>query len=325
MKTTFQLTGKTLLTSLLLVGGVTNIVNAASGQDATYKNITLEERLYLFDGYGSKWGFDAGNDGLWLVPERPIGDTYNAPFKIRNAAEANTLVIGGDNNTTHAGYVGIGTDTPESKLDIQFTGDAPTNTDPVLKGLMVLTSLASNNTNTAKTSDVAFALKNARENFKWNFRTFAPGEGFLATKEGSGGGEFRIDNPTNDFRNTKMVVAGVTVFENGHLVTASSRELKTDIKPLDPKAAMDAFHKLQPVSYEYKAQKGEPVVGFIAEDVPDLVAMPSRKSFDSAEVVAVLTKVVQEQEKKIKELKAMQTRLEKVELLLNNLTLETSK
>ena len=231
-------------------------------------------------------------------------NTTNIPFSIYQGAPTGSLKI--LNN-----YVNIGT-----KLNVNgtistndvvtstFSGDAPTNSDPILKGLMVLTSLSSNNTDVTKTSDVAFGLKNAREDFTWNFRTFAPGEGFLATKEGTGGGEFRIDNPTNDFTNTKMVVAGVTVFENGHLVTASSRELKTDIKPLDPQAAMDALHKLQPVSYEYKAQKGEPVVGFIAEDVPDLVAMPSRKSFDSAEVVAVLTSVVKEQEKSLAETRA---------------------
>lgn len=292
MKQTLKLTGKALLASLLFSGG---IAIAETGVDATYQNMTLEERLYLYDGYGSKWGLDAGNDGLWFVAERPIGDTYSAAVKIRNVAAANTLVVGGiDDANATAGYVGIGTDMPEAQLDVKFSGDAPSNSDPVLKGLMVLTNLSSYNTDTTKISDVGFGLVNAREDFKWNFRTFAPGEGFLATKEGSGGGEFRIDNPTDDFRNTKMIVAGVTVFENGHLVTASSRELKTDIKPLDAKAALDAFHKLQPVSYEYKTQKGEKVVGFIAEDVPELVAMPSRKSFDSTEVVAVLTSVLAE-------------------------------
>ena len=135
-----------------------------------------------------------------------------------------------------------------------------------------------------------------------------------------------------------MKVGGVTVFENGHLVTASSRSIKTDIMPLDTQAALDAFRQLQPVSYAYKAYKDEPVVGFIAEDIPELVAMPSRKSFDSAEIVAVLTKVVQNQDKaiaetraelkaaqeKISRLEAMQDRLAKVESLLTNLALDTS-
>jgi hypothetical protein len=38
-------------------------------------------------------------------------------------------------------------------------------------------------------------------------------------------------------------------------------------------------------------------VGFIAEDVPDLVATKDRKGLSPMDIVAVLTKVVQEQQK----------------------------
>jgi hypothetical protein len=37
-------------------------------------------------------------------------------------------------------------------------------------------------------------------------------------------------------------------------------------------------------------------VGFIAEDVPDLVATPDRKGVASIDIVALLTKVVQQQQ-----------------------------
>jgi hypothetical protein len=52
-------------------------------------------------------------------------------------------------------------------------------------------------------------------------------------------------------------------------------------------------------------------VGFIAEDVPDLVAMPDRKGLSAMDVVAVLTKVVQQQQKTIAELQAKVEKLEK--------------
>jgi hypothetical protein len=42
-------------------------------------------------------------------------------------------------------------------------------------------------------------------------------------------------------------------------------------------------------------------VGFIAEDVPELVAQNDRKSLSTLDIVGVLTKVVQEQQKSIKE------------------------
>jgi hypothetical protein len=43
-------------------------------------------------------------------------------------------------------------------------------------------------------------------------------------------------------------------------------------------------------------------VGFIAEDVPDLVATEDRKGMSAMDVVAVLTKVVQDQQQTIEEL-----------------------
>jgi hypothetical protein len=42
-------------------------------------------------------------------------------------------------------------------------------------------------------------------------------------------------------------------------------------------------------------------VGFIAEDVPELVAMEDRKGLSAMEIVAVLTTVVQEQQEVIQE------------------------
>jgi hypothetical protein len=51
-------------------------------------------------------------------------------------------------------------------------------------------------------------------------------------------------------------------------------------------------------------------VGFIAEDVPDLVATPDRKALSPMDIVALLTKVVQEQQKTIAELTEKVSRLE---------------
>jgi hypothetical protein len=52
------------------------------------------------------------------------------------------------------------------------------------------------------------------------------------------------------------------------------------------------------------------MVGFIAEDVPDLVATADRKGLSSMDVAAVLTKVIQQQQRTIEDL---QTRLEHLE------------
>jgi hypothetical protein len=96
----------------------------------------------------------------------------------------------------------------------------------------------------------------------------------------------------------------------GNWVNASSRDVKQDIHQLDGDTAMNALKALQPVTFAYKENPGETNVGFIAEDVPDLVATTDRKGLSSMDVVAVLTKVLQEQQRTIEDL---QTRLQHLE------------
>jgi hypothetical protein len=96
----------------------------------------------------------------------------------------------------------------------------------------------------------------------------------------------------------------------GNWVNASSRDVKQDIHQLDRDAAIDAMKALQPVTFAYNANPAETHVGFIAEEVPDLVATADRKGLSSMDVVAVLTKVIQEQQRAIEDL---QTRLEQLE------------
>ena len=96
----------------------------------------------------------------------------------------------------------------------------------------------------------------------------------------------------------------------GNWVNASSRAVKQDIQQLDGDAASSALKALQPVTFAYKANPAEMNVGFIAEDVPDLVATADRKGLSAMDIVAVLTKVVQEQQRTIEDL---QTRLQRLE------------
>jgi hypothetical protein len=61
---------------------------------------------------------------------------------------------------------------------------------------------------------------------------------------------------------------------------------------------------LQPVQFNYKNDQQETYVGFIAEDVPELVATGDRKGLSAMDIVAVLTKVVQAQQQQIEALEA---------------------
>jgi hypothetical protein len=95
---------------------------------------------------------------------------------------------------------------------------------------------------------------------------------------------------------------GASLSVGGVWTNASSRSYKQNIKDLDSADAMSALNDLQPVTYEYKAAPEEHHVGFIAEDVPEIVATPDRKGLSSMDIVAVLTKVVKEQQKTIDQL-----------------------
>ena len=336
MKNISKLLSKGVILSMILSSGV---AMAASGTDETFKNLTLEERLYQYDGFGAQWGLDVGSDGLWLVPKAPVGGTYSAPFKLRNDADDNTLVIGGNAEGTE-GYVGIGTDAPSAKLDVQWSGS-----NTVDDGLTNLLVLSANNSEVDKESDAGFGLKNARADIQWNFRTHQDGTAFVATLAGTGGPEFTVKNATANVSGTELYLGNGAKNVGGVWINASSRALKENIKDLSAQDALAAFHKLQPVTYNYKSDKKEQVVGFIAEDVPALVAIQGRDGLSSMDMVAVLTKVVQEQDRslaetkaelkvkekkmvemeaKITKLEAMQKRLAKVESLLTNLALDTS-
>jgi hypothetical protein len=92
--------------------------------------------------------------------------------------------------------------------------------------------------------------------------------------------------------------AGAYVTAGGVWTNASSREFKKDIHPLLKEQAMETLAHLDPVTFKYRVND-EAHVGFIAEDVPDLVATGDRKGLSAMDIVAVLTKVVQQQQKEL--------------------------
>ena len=79
--------------------------------------------------------------------------------------------------------------------------------------------------------------------------------------------------------------------------SASSRKHKENIRNLTTGEATDALMELNPVRFNYKVDNEDEYVGFISEDVPELVASKDRNAMSALDVVAVLTKVVQEQQK----------------------------
>ncbi|MFZ4438404.1 MAG: tail fiber domain-containing protein [Syntrophales bacterium] len=96
--------------------------------------------------------------------------------------------------------------------------------------------------------------------------------------------------------------SGAYVTTGGVWTNASSREYKENIQTLTSSEANQTLDGLNPVRFSYKANKEVRHVGFIAEEVPELVATQDRKGLSPMDIVAVLTKVIQEQKNAISEL-----------------------
>lgn len=95
--------------------------------------------------------------------------------------------------------------------------------------------------------------------------------------------------------------SGAHVTAGGVWTNASSRDYKENIRNLTIEEAKEALDKLRPTRFNYKVDKEDEYLGFIAEDVPELVANKDRKGLSPMDIVAVLTKVVQRQQKDIEE------------------------
>jgi Chaperone of endosialidase len=85
------------------------------------------------------------------------------------------------------------------------------------------------------------------------------------------------------------------VHVTGAFTHASSIALKEDIAKLSGPEAMTTLRGLNAVKFSYKSdQRKQQHFGFIAEELPDILATADRDRFSPMDVIAVLTKAVQE-------------------------------
>lgn len=277
-----------------------------------------------------------GNEANFFIRDLTGGSKLS--FRIRPGAPTSSIDIAASGN------VGIGTASPAVKLDVQGT-TAITNGD---LGIGVTTTSAAlhinrdvtagslgriQNTNasgfsgfsyfdTAGTARAYFGTDNA--NSVGRIATFSTWPMAFVT---NGSERMRIDTTgrvgigagTTLTQPFMVGTAGSGTGGNGAHVTAggtwtngSSRAFKEHIEELTASDAMAAVAALKPVRYNYIAEPQEQYVGFIAEDVPELVAQTStdRKYLSPMDVVATLTKVVQEQQKTIDQLSKKVEQLE---------------
>ena len=205
--------------------------------------------------------------------------TENYLVRFRDVAEGGNSQIFDDGN-----FVGIGTTTPKQRLEVNGSIQIHEQNSSVA-GLMI----------TQSTGDTGYILHNRASTL-----TIGAGSVDRITIDRNGNVGFGVERPTHPI----VMASGAHVTSGGVWTNSSSRDLKKDIADLSLEEALQALAALQPVQYRYKNGDPETYVGFIAEDVPDLVAMDDRSSLSTMDIVAVLTKIVQEQQQRIDELES---------------------
>jgi hypothetical protein len=261
----------------------------------------------------------AGNEANFFV--RDVTGGSRLPFRIRPGAPTSSIDISAD------GDVGIGTaspnanakmdisDTVQNKARIVFSGQeflaaANSSTD----GVALLLGVNRSNNRQLFVADSA----NLAQNTTNRIISINPSGGAISAADTTGsaknlilqssGGNLGIGiTPTFPIHHS----SGAFLSVGGAWTNASSRAYKDNITDLDCDEAMDALKMLTPVKFTYKKAPNEHHVGFIAEDVPSLVATPERTGLGAMDVVAVLTKVVKEQQKTIDELSNRLAAIEK--------------
>jgi hypothetical protein len=203
----------------------------------------------------------AGNESNFFIRDATNGSKL--PFRIQPSTPSSTLCLKSD------GSVGIGTWSPAYQVEVENTGSAAQVVCQRTDGATVELTAA----------NVA-ALIGTKSDHPMRFRV---NDAKIMELNGSGNYIEMLDGGNY----------------NGTWNPSSSRELKENIHELSYGEAFEALEELNPVKYNYKKNKEENRVGFIAEDVPELVAMKSRKTLGTVDIVAVLTKVVKEQQKAI--------------------------
>jgi len=199
--------------------------------------------------------------------------------RFRDKTEGGNSQIYDDGN-----QIGIGTTSPKQRLEVNGSIQIHEQNSGVA-GLMI----------TQSSGDTGYIMHN-----RANTLTIGAGSVDRITIDRNGNVGVGVSRPKHPLEMT----SGAHVTAGGVWTNSSSRDKKENIEVLQAEAATSALMSLQPVLFNYRNEVDEEYVGFIAEDVPDLVAVGNRDALSSMDIVAVLTKVVQEQQLKIRELEA---------------------
>ncbi len=207
--------------------------------------------------------------------------------RFKNETEGERSQVYDDGNR-----VGIGTTDPEQRLEVN--GSIRINEqNSSVAGLMI----------TQSSGDTGYIMHNRASTL-----TIGAGSVDRITIDRDGNVGFGVARPDHPLQ----MASGAHVTAGGVWTNRSSRDAKQNIEAISADDALAAVLALEPVRFEYRGGDAETYAGFVAEDVPELVAMRDRATLSPMDVVAVLTRVVQDQQSKINDLERRLAELEAV-------------
>jgi len=180
--------------------------------------------------------------------------------------------------------VGIGTIEPKQRLEVNGNIQIHEQNSSVA-GLMI----------TQSTGETGYIMHNRASTL-----TIGAGSVDRMTIDREGNVGIGVSRPAHPLE----MKSGAHASAGGVWTNSSSRQNKENITELTSEDALATLAGLQAVQFNYRNDGQETYVGFIAEDVPELVATADRQGLSAMDIVAVLTRVIQAQQQQIEELEA---------------------
>lgn len=221
-----------------------------------------------------KWDV-TGNEANFMI--RDVTHGSRLPLRIQPGAPSNSFCIKSDGN------VGIGTWSPAEPLELQTTGKTAAFIANRTDGATAQITAESTGTTVGSRTNHSLSLVVNQE------------PKVVITTDGKMG--VGVKTPLHPLH----IGNGAYCSKNGQWLDASSIQFKENIRHLTTNEAVDTLEQLRPVRFNYKVDKAEECLGFIAEEVPQLVAAKGRKGLSPMDITAVLTRVLQEQQKMVRQ------------------------
>lgn len=302
---------RTAMASLAVVAFLVDAPSAARAQETLTVQGTLPRLNYRDTGGNLLWSLPA-NNVLWK-----LDGPFNAGVIVATAAAKSSSItlneggvsirgggfpaaklhVGTIASATEPGEVLVDPGNPDAEATIHAINQ-DINTGMILEtlkpGRKASLRLASPDASFVQTTGATYTLRDLNNSV--NTLTVFPNAAninSIVVRNGRIG--LGVINP-----GTPLELAnGAKCSAGGVWTNASSRALKHDVHDLTVADARAAIAALAPVTYVYDADPAERQVGFVAEDVPELVATNDRKTLSPMDFVAVLTRVVQDQDRQL--------------------------